>query len=421
MRYYFIGICGVSMSSLACFAKSLGHYVSGSDISDNENPFLKEKGIPQYYECNIEEVKKADIVVVSSAIHEDNSDLQTAKRCKKKIISRGEMLGKIASGYEYTIAVAGSHGKTTTTALIYNILKAAGEKPTLHLGGTLAEEKSNYILGEKKYFVTEACEYHDNFLFLFPYLSVITNIEKEHMDYFKTFENELKSFKKFASQSKFVIEGQTDIKPKNIRHKNGKLCFDIVNDNIKIMSLRVNICEDVNAYNCVSAYRACKLLGISNCAIKNGLENFKGVKLRFEKVRCKHFKDVILDYAHHPTEIKNTIRTTNSVFKNRRKIFIFQPHTYSRTKNLLKEFEKIFQNVNLVLYKTYPAREKKEEGVSAKKLAEILKKTNKNVKYCENYANLMQFLFKNARFDDVLVFVGAGDLPNILYRNHFLI
>ncbi len=417
MKYYFIGISGVSMSALAVLLKSKGNYVSGSDLNLNCK-ILQKNNIKIFYQENVKEMSMADIVIVSSAIKSDNLDLINAKIMHKKIITRGELLGKIANSYEKVIAISGSHGKTTTTALIYNILKNAGEKPTLHLGGELCEEKSNVVIGDSKYFVTEACEYCDNFLYLYPYIGVVTNIEKEHMDYFKTFENEKKSFEKFKKQCKIVVDEDRKFCAKNIRYdKNGKLCFNIFYNYKKCLSLKMNICEEVNVINCIYAYRVCKLLNLPDCVIKKGMESFKGVKRRFEKVECKYFSEVILDYAHHPTEIKNTLQTCQKKFKNKKVVYIFQPHTYSRTKALLKEFVNVFENVdNLILFKTFPARENLLDGVDAKVLSE---KINNSI-YCKNLKDLMITLFTKYKKDYVLVFIGAGDLPEILYKNNFI-
>ena len=465
MKYYLIGICGISMSALALFLKRERNLVCGSD-SNPENQILLKNGIEIFKDKNIEKVKECDVVSFSSAIKEDNEDLKYARILGKKILSRGELLGQISKEYQNVIAIAGSHGKTTTTALIYNILKVANEEPSLHLGGILKEENTNFVVGKKKYFVTEACEYCDNFLFLSPKISVITNIEPEHLDYFKTFENQLKSFEKFRQKSEYVFEKNNEYYAKNIHYnKEGKLYFDLyknsffkqnykkINKNskkckknikksnfllknsilkaifenkiklkkyengVKICSLCVNICEKVNIDNIIMAYRVCKFLKIPKNKIVEGIESFQGVKLRFESVRSKKFKNVILDYAHHPTEIKNTINTAKKVFKNKNIIFIFQPHTYSRTKNLLSEFISVFDNVeNLVLYRTYEAREKEEDGISAKNLSHYLK--NKNV-YCDNLIELFEVL-KSLDCETVLIFIGAGDLPNLLYKKNFI-
>lgn len=455
MKYYLIGICGISMSALAVFLKKEGNIVSGSDIQ-KATEILKENKIIVYKQ-NREKIEKSDIVVFSSAIKEDNEDFKFAKKIGKKIISRGELLGEISKNYQNVVAVAGSHGKTTTTALIYNILKIAGEKPSLHLGGILKEEKTNFMIGEKKYFVTEACEYCDNFLYLKPKVSVVTNIEPEHLDYFKTFENQKNSFDKFKKQSEVVFD-KKNFYAKNIGYnKNGKLCFDLfflsknlfnlkickkgiknfkktqknVKNLIKILKIKkkydfllpkkehfcVNICEKVNIENIYFAYVVCDFLGISKKNIKKGIENFKGVKLRFEKVITKKFANVILDYAHHPTEIQKTIETAEEIFFGRKIIYIFQPHTFSRTKNLLNEFLFTFKNIdNLFLFKTYSAREKESDGISAKELKEILKGK------CEYFDNVQDLLsrLKHESENVVLIFIGAGDLPKLLYDEKFI-
>ena len=184
------------------------------------------------------------------------------------------------------------------------------------------------------------------------------------------------------------------------------------------LNFKVNICEEINIQNIIMAYRVCKFLKIPENKILEGIESFQGVKLRFEKVNCSKFPNVILDYAHHPTEIKNTIKTALKVFKDKKVIFIFQPHTYSRTKNLLNEFIYVFENLdNLILYKTYEAREKESDGISAKRLKDFL--VNKDVRYCDDLDSLLKILEKFSS-DDVLIFIGAGDLPNMLYNAGFI-
>ena len=218
MKYFFLGICGISMRSLAVMLRLRGDEVSGCDAEPSDLDFFKTYGVEVLGSRVKEEIKKSDIIVFSSAIKENDENYLYAKKLGKKLMSRGELLGVIASDYDIVIAVAGAHGKTTTTALIYNILKK--RNPTLHLGGILKEEDTCFVYGEKRYFITEACEYHDNFLYLKPYIGVITNIEKEHLDYFKTIENELNSFNKFRKNCKFVIEGNGgfEIKEADLRN-----------------------------------------------------------------------------------------------------------------------------------------------------------------------------------------------------------
>lgn len=425
MRYYFIGIGGISMSALALLLKSKGEYVSGSDISAEREETFKRNGIKFFLnkgknKQKYEEIRLTDVVIYSSAISSEDNELLFAKRIGKKIMKRGELLGAISREYKRVVAVAGSHGKTTTTGLIYNILKVANKKPTLHIGGMLVEEGTNLVVGEKEYFVTEACEYCDNFLYLNPTLLVVTNIEPEHLDYFKTFDRELKSYDKLKKQSKIVVSKDDSIKAENIFHdQEGKLNFTLVDGKEKT-NLKVQICEDVNTENIIYAYRACKILGVSKCDILRGIESFKGVKNRFERVHTQKFDDVVFDYAHHPTEIKNTIKAAKNIFFNKKIVFIFQPHTYSRTKNLLKEFVEVLSGEDVVLFKTYAAREKESMGTSARELAEILKKKNKSVCYFASVEAMLRHLEKEYDKNSVLVFVGAGNLREKLEKIGFL-
>ena len=394
------------------FYKNYCLYFSFPEI--NSVLFECESKFKNLFEC--------DIVVRSSAIKDDDVRVLLASIWGKQILSRGQMLGKISEKYEKTVAVAGSHGKTTTTAMIYNILKIAGKNPTLHLGGYQIVDGKNFELGGDEFFVTEACEYYDNFLYLKPFLSVVTNIEREHLDYFGNFENEKKSFEKFKSNSKFVIDKPFDVKAKNIRHdKNGRLCFSLYNGEKKLMNLHLHLCEDINTINCVYAYLTSKQLGISDCYIKMGLENFKGVATRFERKKCPFFDYVICDYAHHPTEIQKSITSAKKIFKNKTIVTVFQPHTYSRTKELLNQFLKVFESVsNLVIFKTFSAREKESDGITGKAFVDILQNKNKNVKYFDNFSSLKEFLLNFSKKDTVLVFLGAGDLPQILTKEKFI-
>lgn len=261
--------------------------------------------------------------------------------------------------------------------------------------------------------MTEACEYHNNFLYLKPYVAVVTNIEKEHMDFFKTFENEKNAFQKFKDGAQFVVEGDGGYEAKNIRHVNQKLCFDVCLKKEKIMSLKMKIVEEVNAQNALFALRTCKLLGLSDEEIKNGLESFEGVQKRFESVVSPIFEKVIVDYAHHPTEIRNTITTAKKLYEN--VFFIFQPHTFSRTKALFCEFVEVFkEEKNLAIFKTFPARENRKAGASGKSLAKIL-----GCNYFNNVNKLVKFLIENLK-GYALVFMGAGDLPKILESKNII-
>ncbi len=446
MKIYMLGIGGVSMSALAVMLKGLGHEISGWDETfgrgveilrengiDVDLPFENGIGVKKretaFHEnltkksdfLGLERLIDCDLVVRSSAIKDDDFHMILAQKLGKKVISRGEMLGKISENFEKVIAVAGSHGKTTTTAMIFNILRVAGKEPTLHLGGYKIDDGLNFALGEQEFFVTEACEYHNNFLFLRPYVSVITNVEPEHLDFFGSFENEKKSFQKFHENSAFCVEDFGGIRAKNVCHdRAGGLMFSLWRGKEKLMNLHLHICEEVNTQNCIYAYLVAKKLGIGDCFIKEGLENFKGVGTRFERKKCARFDNVICDYAHHPTEISKAIASAQKIFKNRTLVTIFQPHTFSRTKTLLPQFLEVFGDLEYpTFFKTYSARESESDGMSAKELADILQKSGKNAHYFDNFADLEQFLAGFSR-DTVLLFVGAGDLPQILEHEKFV-
>lgn len=423
MKYYLLGIGGVSMSALAILLKNFGHEVDGYDEkSSHVTKSLQDGGIDVDFCLNKDKINCADIIVFSSAFKTGNPIFDYAKSLNKKVFCRGKLLGEISNRYEKTIAVAGAHGKTTVTSMIFEVLKCAGKNPTLHLGGFRRENNKNYYIGDSEYFVTEACEYCDNFLYLYPYLSVVTNVEKEHLDYFKTFENEKKSFRQFKNQSIFVVDDISNFSTKKIRHKKGgQLCFDLFRNDQKVFHLNLKICEEINVQNCMYAYKACRALGVPDFLIKLGLEKYDGVKTRFEKVNCPYFENVICDYAHHPTEISKAINSAKKIYKNKELVVVFQPHTYSRTKTLLNEFVEVFKNVHHpVFYKTYSAREKVEDGISAEEFSKILKKHNKNAIYFKNFGDLKQYLLNFKNKDIVLMFVGAGDLPQILHKNKFI-
>ena len=409
MRLFFIGICGVSMSALAYMSKLNGEEVIGSDLNYLHKPKCLNE-IDVFNQPYIEGVKWADIVICSSAIKQ-NDELDLAKSLGKKVISRGEYLGKISKNYEKVIAVAGSHGKTTTTAMIYHILKINGFNPSLHLGGIL-KGVGNVVAGNKKFFVTEACEYCDNFLFLHPYLSVVTNIEPEHLDYFKTFEREVKSFNRFKEQSEVVVEDFGPYSAKYIRvNKFGEVSFSLFKNGVKIDRIYLKIGGAYNVKNALYALYSCEKLGVKFCNIKIGLRTFKGVKKRCERVDSVYPFRTFIDYAHHPREILESVKYFKKICKGKC-VAIFQPHTYSRTKKFFDDFLKslsIFDEV--IFFKTYPAREKEEDGLNETDLFRAYVKNDRKGYVCYGESDLKKLLKKYAN-EDLVVFLGAGDLPD---------
>ncbi len=413
-RFYFIGICGVSMSALALFLKQDGNYVKGYDL--NNSAFLKEYNIEVDNLINLENIKWADEVIYSSAFNEDFILIDFAKKLKKTVKVRGQLLGEIASAYENVIAVAGAHGKSTVTSLIYNILKVAGEKPSLHVGAFLKENNKNFEIADKKYFVSEACEYHDNFLYLHPKISVITNVESEHLDYFKNFNNLLKSFEKFAKQSQFCIS-KSDLKIKRLKYdNNGFLIFDVYENKEKFLSLHMNIGGVYNVKNILFAIEVAKKLKISKCFIKLGLESFKGIQKRFENVGSISSAKVYLDYAHHPKEIASLYDSVKML--SGKKVAVFQPHTFSRTLNFMNDFvDSLAMFDEIYLFKTFPAREKINTDVEI----ELLKKLSIKKKVILYYdVDALIDKLKVLSEKDVLLIMGAGDLPEILINKNFI-
>lgn len=406
---YFIGICGVSMSALAILSKKSGKVVGGSDINRNVS-LLQKEDIDVDFEPNFDSIKNSKLIVVSSAISDSDEQVVYARSIKKKILTRGEFLGRLARGYKNIIAVAGAHGKTTTTGLVYSIFKSAGKNPTVHIGGILRDTKTNYVFGGDEFFITEACEYKNNFLNLAPTLSVVLNVESEHLDFFKNFENVEKAFKTFVSNSKFAItcDGFGDFK-KHFSYQNfsdGELCceFDVFEDSNFYGHIKTHLHGRHNAENILYALEVGRFFNLDKEKILEGVSNFQGIERRQEEYHFKRGK-IIYDYAHHPTEILKSITDLRERFDGKI-IVLFQPHTYSRTKNFLADFVSVLKKADeVVIFKTYSARESFDEHGDAKRIYEELKDVLK-ASYSEDYHILEKFDVKE---HEVLLVLGAGD------------
>ncbi len=409
---YFIGIGGVSMSALAHFYRAQGLQVAGSDATESEiTKKLHSCGI-NVYQQNLQAVESADLIVYSSAIHEDNVELKHAREIGKRIISRGEALGNLALGYEKVIAVAGAHGKTTTTALIAKIFTVAGLNPTVHIGGNLSEEESNFIIGGREFFITEACEYTDNFLYLHPHMGVVLNVEAEHLDYFGTFERVQSSFRKFLRQSENIIAPFEYSFQKRIytyknyhEDKNG-LSFDCFKAGEFYISIKSTLHGLHNVKNILTAIEVAEFYGVKKEIISLAIANFKGVKRRFEKRPFKNGSTLIFDYAHHPKELEKTITIVRKLCKGKL-IVVFQPHTYSRTKAFFEDFIKVLMADRIIIFKTYSAREEYDEAGDAYTLYNSLLSMGRNAVYSEDYHLLKTLTDLNS--DDIVLVLGAGD------------
>lgn len=425
-KYYFIGIGGISMSALAIFLKLSGEQVSGSDINLNETMQNLDKFNITYnighFAKNIEEYSP-DIVVINCAIDDKNEELNWAKNNKIKIVSRAKLLGDFSKNFKNVIAISGTHGKTTTVGMISEIFIEAGLKPSVHIGGILNKINSNFLVGEQKFFITEACEYKNSFLYLRPKIGVMLNIERDHMDFFKNYKELENSFDKFLTYSKikiypksvhsdfdFYYQSNTKLinfYAKNIEKSKRGIIFKYYENGKFITTIRLNTFGTHNVNNAIVAIMIARHYKVKIADIKRALKNFSGVKRRFETIGYIGNAVVIHDYAHHPTEIKKVISQAKELGKV---LTIFQPHTYSRTKKLFNSFKTAFdESDKTILYKTYPARETADMGYDAKKLYESLS-DKLEIEYFDDENKMLKAIKKQSKHFEVLLFLGAGNI-----------
>lgn len=442
-KFHFIGIGGVSMSSLALMLKRRGFYVQGSDdVQNAEVKKLAKRKVRVFLGHTQDNVLGVDVVVYSSAIHDDNPELVYAKKHKLLILKRAELLGLVAEDYKTVIAVSGSHGKTTTTAMISEMFLNAGLKPTVHIGGRLKSINSNYKIGNKEFFITENCEYKDNFLFVKPDISVILNIDSDHLDYFGSLENIKLSFLKYAKGTrdgglnlicdsdsnlseiskldnsiKFGKSKKSSVFAKNIKeYKAGHYSFDVVFEKCELGEIKLNILGEHNIFNALSAVLVGLICGLEFEEIKNSIENFSGVERRSELIGEVEGVKIFHDYAHHPKQIEKMIRTLCRLKKERggKLITIFEPHTFSRTKYLLEDFAKSFLGSDYVfLAPVYSARESIEDGVDSMRLTKECEKYIKNVKLINSFSDIVFEVKKIAKGDDLVLILGAGTIEKL--------
>lgn len=444
------GIGGISTSGIALFLISKGHIVVGSDPDEeNEQVKLLEKlGVTVYREQTAEIIKKEkpDTYIFSYAIKEDCPEREMATKMCKQVLGRGEALGLLAQNFGKVVAVSGSHGKTTTTSILSYIFSQAGLEPTVHIGGVAKNFGKNFVVGDSEVFITEACEYHNSFLNLFPFVSVILNVQNDHMDFFKTTENLHNSFFNFATNTfkngfvclnkddpilrDFVrrlsgnysvktfslLDSSADAYAKNIHidKDTSAICFDAVVFGEKITDVKLNMVGRHNVYNALVGLMVAKLFNIDTALIKNALFTFSGIKRRYEIYGKINGATVIHDYAHHPTEIETVIKETRTHF-GKKVVAVFEPHTYSRTKSLWKGFVKSLAVADrVILCPIYPAREKPIKGVTSYILSLSVKNYNKNSEYVKNYTELGEKLASSVTDDSVVLILGAGTIVRFL-------
>ncbi len=440
---YFIGIGGISMSGLAEILADRGCQVSGTDIKESPvTKHLQSLGITVNFGHAAENITDdLDYVIYTAAIHPGNPELEAAKAKNIPLMDRAHLLGHIMREYGNSVAVAGTHGKTTTTSMVSEILLAAETDPTITVGGILPTIGSNLKIGHSPYFVAEACEYFDSFLQFEPLVGVILNVESDHLDYFKTLENIRRSFHAFAQRvpengllvinqdienveeltenlnctaETFGLNDSADWQARNIIHEaDGKNTFDVYYKGDFFGNIHLNVPGDHNIANALASIASAHFLGISHEDCRKGLLHFTGTERRFQRKGEKNGVTVIDDYAHHPTEIKAALAAAKKVQHNTTWC-VFQPHTYSRTKFLFDEFGEAFSDADeIIIADIYAARETDDGTISAAMLAERVAKAGKSARYVGDFEAIRKYLEEHCKDGDLLMTVGAGDVFKI--------
>jgi UDP-N-acetylmuramate--alanine ligase len=440
LHIHFIGVGGSGMSGLASILLDSGHKISGSDIVTSKiTKRLADKGATIFKGHNENNVEKADLVVISSAIPESNPEIRGARDRKITIIKRAEMLARLMDN-KYGIAIAGTHGKSTTASMVSFLLERSGFDPTVVVGGELNNFKNNAKLGKGNHIVVEADESDGSFLELNPSMAIVTNIEDDHLDHYENMENILKYFRKFIDnvpdngriilckdcdnvkelvkqcEINYVSYGiltEADLMAKDIELDKLNSKSKIYWQGEKIGELYLKVAGYHNILNALAAIAVALELGISFREIAKTLETFQGVHRRMEIVASTDNNILIIDdYAHHPTEIKVTLSALRSSWQNRRIIAIFQPHRYSRTKLLAEKFGKAFFDADYVIINDiYSANESPISGISGETIFREIKKTNhKQIKYLPSKDNILNYLHEIIQPGDIIITMGAGDI-----------
>ena len=440
---HLIGIGGVSMSGIAEILHACGFIVTGSDASQSENTDrLIKNHIPVKIGHDLENLEKANLVVYSAAIKKDDVELVRAKELNIPIIERGTFLGILTKSFKNTICVSGTHGKTTTTSMISLCFLEAGKDPSIQVGAYLKQLDANYRVGKSDYFIIEACEYVESYLKLFPKVEVILNIDNDHLDYFGSLENIVTSFSNYIKlipdDGLLVINWDDDncrkiakytnakvltygIKNENanfvarniVFNNNGFPTFDVYYNNTFYKTITLSIPGMHNVMNALACIAVCYNYGLEREDIKNALLKYTGAHRRFEYKGSFNDVNVYDDYGHHPTEI---IATSNALKQKKynKSWVIFQPHTYSRTKNLLNDFAKALINFdNIIVTDIYAARESNTYNISSKDLVDRITSLGHKALYIQDFDKIVKYVKENAKPGDIVLTLGAGTVTNI--------
>lgn len=444
-HFHFIGIGGIGMSALAEILLTRGYTVSGSDMNTSAiTEHLSSLGANIFRGHQASNIAGADAVIYTAAISPENPELLEASSLGIPSYSRAELLGSLMSEYPNSIAISGTHGKTTTSSMLSLILENAHMDPTILVGGNLPQINGNVKIGKGPFFVTEACEYMDSFLSMRPMVEIILNIDSDHLDYFKDIDHITRSFDAFASlvpseglviayaANAFVagiinklncrvitfgFDPGCDYRAEHIHFNNfGMPSFDLLYKGAYLTSIQLAIPGEHNVSNALASFACAHQLGAPVESIRETLESFSGTQRRFDilGVMKDHIK-IVDDYAHHPTEIQATLRAAANI-PHRQLWCLFQPHTYTRTLALFDDFSDAFQQADhIVLAEIYAAREKNIYKISSRDLAASIKSRHpeKNVYYFKTFPEIADFVRAHAKEEDLILTMGAGDIYKV--------
>ena len=443
IHIHFIGIGGISMSGLAEILLSEGFTISGSDNKESElTEQLRKEGatifIGQSYDNITSDI---DLVVYTAAIRRDNPEYGACMESNLPMITRAELLGQMMRNYKYPIAVSGTHGKTTTSSMLSEILLAENTDPTLSIGGILKSIGGNVRIGHSDYFLTEACEYTNSFLSFFPKYGIILNVEADHLDFFKDLDDIRNSFRRFAEllpeDGALVINGEISSYEEltaNVKcpvitfglsdrfdyyatdisfDESGCSSYLLHTPGGETRTVSLGVVGVHNVYNSLAALAMADRLGFSPQTCLSALKQCTGADRRFQiKGRLGEIT-VIDDYAHHPTEIAATLEAAKN-YPHEHLWVVFQPHTYSRTKALMGDFARALRNAeHVILADIYAARENDTLGISSKDLQREIEKLGGDCRYFRSFSEIEIFLLENCNQGDVLITMGAGDVYRI--------
>ncbi len=440
---HMIGIGGVSMSGIAAILTNWGFTVTGSDWAESESTEkLNSLGIKVTIGHNIDDVAKSDVVVYSAAIKQDDPEMLEAQKLNIPTIERADFLGELTRCFKDTICISGTHGKTTTTSMISLCFLEALQDPSIQVGAFLNVLDGNYKVGNSEHFIIEACEYVESFLKFSPKAEIILNIDNDHLDYFKTFENIKNAFVKYTKllpdDGLLIINGDdincldlpqytnanvltyginnknSHFYAKNILFDNDGLPeFEVYKNNKFFTKIKLSVPGKHNVLNALSCIALCDYYGIDKKDIQNALKKFTGAHRRFEFKGKLNGASIYDDYGHHPTEIIATSTSVNEK-KHNKSWVVFQPHTYSRTKNLLDDFANALLNFdNIIVLDIYAAREANTYNISSKDLVDKIVSLGKNAKYIPDFNECVSLLKDNVKENDIVLTLGAGTVTQI--------